>query len=148
MVQREREDCWSFKAGVVHRNEGNLYRSKLVWSTGIQTIHTIQSLCEPQECGQFIQFKAGVVHRNEDNPYHALLVVHRLWGDSMVFITGVVPKGKRKATTIQRWRLSIPEWFLQSLHPPPIIIIHSFYIALFSALEQTHCAHWHVILNE
>ena len=25
--------------------------------------------------------------------------------------------------------------------------IHSFYIALFSALEQTHCAHWHVILN-
>ena len=29
-----------------------------------------------------------------------------------------------------------------------IIIIHSFYIALFSALEQTHCAHWHVILNE
>ena len=29
-----------------------------------------------------------------------------------------------------------------------IIIIHSFYIALFSALEQTHCAHWHVIVNE
>ena len=29
-----------------------------------------------------------------------------------------------------------------------IIIIISFYIALFSALEQTHCAHWHVILNE
>ena len=29
-----------------------------------------------------------------------------------------------------------------------IIIIHSFYIALFSALEQTYCAHWHVILNE
>ena len=29
-----------------------------------------------------------------------------------------------------------------------IIIIHSFYIALFSALKQTHCAHWHVILNE
>ena len=29
-----------------------------------------------------------------------------------------------------------------------IIIIHSFYIALFSALEQAHCAHWHVILNE
>ena len=29
-----------------------------------------------------------------------------------------------------------------------IIIIHSFYIALFSALEQTHCAHWQVILNE
>ena len=29
-----------------------------------------------------------------------------------------------------------------------IIIIYSFYIALFSALEQTHCAHWHVILNE
>ena len=29
-----------------------------------------------------------------------------------------------------------------------IIIRHSFYIALFSALEQTHCAHWHVILNE
>ena len=29
-----------------------------------------------------------------------------------------------------------------------IIIIHSFYIALFSALEQTHCADWHVILNE
>ena len=29
-----------------------------------------------------------------------------------------------------------------------IIIIHSFYIALFSALEQTHCAHWHVILSE
>ena len=29
-----------------------------------------------------------------------------------------------------------------------IIITHSFYIALFSALEQTHCAHWHVILNE
>ena len=26
--------------------------------------------------------------------------------------------------------------------------MHSFYIALFSALEQTHCAHWHVILNE
>ena len=23
-----------------------------------------------------------------------------------------------------------------------------FFIALFSALEQTHCAHWHVILNE
>ena len=29
-----------------------------------------------------------------------------------------------------------------------ILIIHSFYIVLFSALEQTHCAHWHVILNE
>ena len=30
-----------------------------------------------------------------------------------------------------------------------IIIIHGFYIALlFSALEQTHCAYWHVILNE
>ena len=29
-----------------------------------------------------------------------------------------------------------------------IIIIHSFYIALFSALGQTHCAQWHVILNE
>ena len=29
-----------------------------------------------------------------------------------------------------------------------IIIIHSFYIALFSAHEQTHCAHWHVTLNE
>ena len=29
-----------------------------------------------------------------------------------------------------------------------LIIIHSFYITLFSALEQTHCAHWHVILNE
>ena len=29
-----------------------------------------------------------------------------------------------------------------------IIIIHSFYIVLFSALELTHCAHWHVILNE
>ena len=29
-----------------------------------------------------------------------------------------------------------------------IIIIHGFYIALFSALEQTHCAHWHVIPNE
>ena len=34
------------------------------------------------------------------------------------------------------------------LHNIIIIIIHSFYIALFSALEQTHCAHWHVILNE
>ena len=32
--------------------------------------------------------------------------------------------------------------------PATIIIIHSFYIVLFSALEQTHCAHWHVILNE
>ena len=31
---------------------------------------------------------------------------------------------------------------------PRIIIIHSFYIALLSALEQTHCAHWYVILNE
>ena len=29
-----------------------------------------------------------------------------------------------------------------------IIIIHSFYIALFSALVQTHCSHQHVILNE
>ena len=29
-----------------------------------------------------------------------------------------------------------------------IIIIHSFYIALFSALKQTHCVHWYVILNE
>ena len=29
-----------------------------------------------------------------------------------------------------------------------IIIIHSFYIALFSALEQPHCAHSHVILKE
>ena len=30
------------------------------------------------------------------------------------------------------------------------LIIHTLYIyiALFSALEQTHCAHWHVILNE
>ena len=35
-----------------------------------------------------------------------------------------------------------------TLHRLTIIIIHSFYIALFSALEQTHCAHWHVILNE
>ena len=31
---------------------------------------------------------------------------------------------------------------------PMIIIIYSFYTELFSALEQTHCAHWHVILNE
>ena len=29
-----------------------------------------------------------------------------------------------------------------------IIVIHSLYIALFSALGQTHCAHWHVILNK
>ena len=29
-----------------------------------------------------------------------------------------------------------------------IIIIDSFYIELFSALKQTHCAHWHVIVNE
>ena len=29
-----------------------------------------------------------------------------------------------------------------------IVIIISFYMALFSALEQTHCARWHVILNE
>ena len=29
-----------------------------------------------------------------------------------------------------------------------IIIIHNFYITLLSALEQTHCAHRHVILNE
>ena len=29
-----------------------------------------------------------------------------------------------------------------------IIISHSFYIALFYALEQTHCAHQHMILNE
>ena len=29
-----------------------------------------------------------------------------------------------------------------------IIIIHSFYIALFSALERTHCAYWHVTLIE
>ena len=29
-----------------------------------------------------------------------------------------------------------------------IIIIHSFYLALLSALEQTHCAHWHAILND
>ena len=28
------------------------------------------------------------------------------------------------------------------------IVIHSFYMVLFSALKQTHCAHWHVILNE
>ena len=29
-----------------------------------------------------------------------------------------------------------------------IIVIHSFYMVLFSALKQTHCTHWHVILNE
>ena len=29
-----------------------------------------------------------------------------------------------------------------------IMIIHSFYIVLFAALEQTHCAQGHVILNE
>ena len=29
-----------------------------------------------------------------------------------------------------------------------LIIVHCLYIALFSALEQTHCAQWHVILNE
>ena len=29
-----------------------------------------------------------------------------------------------------------------------VVSIHSFYVALFSALEQTHCAYWHVILNE
>ena len=29
-----------------------------------------------------------------------------------------------------------------------VIIMHSFYIVLFSALEQTHRANWHVILNE
>ena len=28
-----------------------------------------------------------------------------------------------------------------------IIIIHTFYRALFSALKQTHYAHWHVILT-
>ena len=30
---------------------------------------------------------------------------------------------------------------LRVMHTSIIIIIHSFYIALFSALEQTHCAH-------
>ena len=29
-----------------------------------------------------------------------------------------------------------------------LLFIHSFYIALFSALKQTCCTHWHVILNE
>ena len=29
-----------------------------------------------------------------------------------------------------------------------VVVIHSFYIVLISALEQTHCARWHVILNE
>ena len=29
-----------------------------------------------------------------------------------------------------------------------MVIIHSFYIVLFSAVEQTNCTHWHVILNE
>ena len=33
-------------------------------------------------------------------------------------------------------------------HTVIITIIHSFYIALFSALEQTHCADWQVIRNE
>ena len=37
---------------------------------------------------------------------------------------------------------------LEGLFFTVIIIIHSFYIALFSARKQTHCAHWHVILNE
>ena len=32
--------------------------------------------------------------------------------------------------------------------PTIIIIIRSFYIELVYALEQTHCAHWHVILSE
>ena len=31
---------------------------------------------------------------------------------------------------------------------PATIIIHSFNIVLFPALKQTHCTHWHVILNE
>ena len=37
---------------------------------------------------------------------------------------------------------------LMSKYKIIIIIIDSFYIELFSALKQTHCAHWHVIVNE
>ena len=44
--------------------------------------------------------------------------------------------------------VSIPAHVLFGVIIIIIIIIQSFYIALFSALEQTRCAHWHVILNE
>ena len=40
-----------------------------------------------------------------------------------------------------------PQWSLSN-NGFAVVTIHSFYIALFSALEQTHCAHWHVILDE
>ena len=28
------------------------------------------------------------------------------------------------------------------------VVVHRFYVALFSALEQNHCSHVHVILTE
>ena len=43
---------------------------------------------------------------------------------------------------IKRWSFLLLVWLLLTAI---IIIIHSFYIALFSAPEQTHCTHWHVI---
>ena len=61
-----------------------------------------------------------------------------------------------KKVDIRAWRLYIYIYYMRETcrHTmiltvaEQIIIIHSFYIVLFSALEQTRCAHWHVILNE
>ena len=56
--------------------------------------------------------------------------------------TGLTPSRHCMASKVR------PAVARQVLDHTIIIIIHSFYIALFSALKQTHCAHLHVILNE
>jgi len=40
------------------------------------------------------------------------------------------------------------DWLILPVLETIIIIIHSFYIALFPALEQTNHVDWHVFLNE
>ena len=58
--------------------------------------------------------------------------------------TGLLPP----ATSISDYTIGLEKLSAKGQYLLLLIIIHSFYIALFSALEQTHCAHWHVILNE
>ena len=60
---------------------------------------------------------------------------------------GIRPVGRRPMRLFQCFCGSLPS-YTTDVAVSVFIIIHSFYIALFSALEQTHCAHWHVILNE
>ena len=70
-----------------------------------------------------------------------------VWPGSLIWdpeCDQVIKKKENILTQRRRWGMN----FKKQKNFIIIIIIHSFYIALFSALKQTHCAHWHMILNE